>query len=461
MGRPQNWSERFGIADADLKQWMNLMAPGEAPLHWCLMHDKIPEPNYLQWATEAFELPVVNDDFFTISRDHTFWERVKDLHTWREDFFPLAEWDGVLLIGCLEPPAEFQFPQTHRFVLASPHHLSSHWNQHPPVTIASTQANVSIPEEPVAISPLPQSEPPVDRPEMPEGLLLDYHFPLDLASPHPVQPDTPVLSEAPDGLAIELENLDFAPSNEDASNALLAVESPEGVSPEITVTKDIELDFSSLNSASSPSPSSPPSSLSHSSPSQEPIQVAEAPTPSATISPLINKKTPGNSDSPDAASGNPGNLDSLERCKSYDDLGLQTLFLLQKTFEHGLILLFQGGKLKPWKWSELLLSVNGDKPGPIPLEEPSIFRIVYRTCLPYHGYVVPCPINDQFWNDFHRGQPPKHVTLTPIMIDRQIGGMLMGISNSEIDYKSSLKKMEALTEEVSKSLKRLRNVKAA
>ncbi len=151
----------------------------------------------------------------------------------------------------------------------------------------------------------------------------------------------------------------------------------------------------------------------------------------------------------------------LSSCVSYDDLAMQTLLRVQNIFENGMILMFQGGQLRPWKWTDMMLSVHGSTVKPIQIQDASIFRIVLRTSLPYHGYVVPNPINNTYFNDFNRGKTPNHVTLVPILIERQISGIIMGLSDVEVDYKTSLNRMQQLAKDVSQELKRLREVRAA
>ena len=146
----------------------------------------------------------------------------------------------------------------------------------------------------------------------------------------------------------------------------------------------------------------------------------------------------------------------LDDCHTFDQIGAQVLVQVQGVFESGMILLFQGGQLMPWKWSDLMLSVKGENPDAIQLEDPSVFRIVYRTALPYHGYVVTNPINQKFFNEFTRGMLPKHMTIIPVMIEKQMCGMLLAISNQDVQLRQSLRTMERLAFELSRGCKRLR-----
>ncbi len=153
-----------------------------------------------------------------------------------------------------------------------------------------------------------------------------------------------------------------------------------------------------------------------------------------------------------------GTLDPihLDQCRSIDEAGAQAIMQACNLFETGMILLFKDGDLLPWKWNDLFLSVHGDKPAPINLVEPSIFKVVFRTAKPYHGYVVTSEVNQKFFNEFYRGMLPKHATVIPVMIEGRMGGMLLGFTNSKIDYRQSLRLMERLSFDLSRVFKTLR-----
>jgi hypothetical protein len=153
-----------------------------------------------------------------------------------------------------------------------------------------------------------------------------------------------------------------------------------------------------------------------------------------------------------------GKLDPshLDQCRSIDEAGAQAIMQACNIFETAMILLFKDGDLLPWKWNDLFLSVHGDKPLPIDLVEPSIFKIVFRTAKPYHGYVVTSEANQKFFNEFYRGMLPKHASVIPVMIDGRMGGMLLGFTNSKIDYRQSLRLMERLSFDLSRVFKSLR-----
>lgn len=146
----------------------------------------------------------------------------------------------------------------------------------------------------------------------------------------------------------------------------------------------------------------------------------------------------------------------IDESRSIDEAGSQSLAQVSNIFEVSMILLFRDGSLLPWKWSDLFLSVKGDRPDPIDLDEPSIFKIVFKTGKPYHGYVVTNPVNQKFFNEFYRGMLPKHATLVPVMVDSRMAGMILGFTNSKVDYRQSLRLMERLSFDLGRVFTKLR-----
>lgn len=593
------WAQKFGVVDSELQEIKQQLKDGEDPLRWFLLTGKVPEREYLRWAMETYSIPLVQNDFFSIPPDPVFWNAVKDIYSWTPGFIPLAEWQGVLLIGCLEPPQfHFRIPFESRFVLAAPRALEAYWRSlNPEVAATRTAIRPLVPPQPTAVLTPPSAalvEPTTATPPALESAALEFDDPAP-AQPEPAEeipdfiPQPPSFETAAEPLAEELlaavvsdtkkitlpplpppieqaapppapsqvvqevrqrpkdevladdlppapqVNLDIpdgfglnlTPKDDrlfvvpdgmslseakhaapEATNSPLrpaAPEAPDGLSG----THSVSLDFGSLNENSKP-PSKPKQAVQEAtkqtvdtapsiatSPSLDDTVPLPAKTPSVDEDTFVPEadvvqfaSAPAPAPTPAAASENdepiqastekmrgPAQLmdfqtmvgfslnnivsDSQSRvpfseCKTLDALADNALIAITETFEHGVMFMFQRGDLRPFKWTSNLLSVKGEKPDPIDLSYPSIFRIVHRTRLPYHGYVVANPVNTQFFNHFHRGEIPKHVTVTPVLIGSGIAGMLMGISNNEIDYRESLKKMEALTVEVANALAPIR-----
>lgn len=222
------------------------------------------------------------------------------------------------------------------------------------------------------------------------------------------------------------------------------IELPDGLS---ATAAGISLDFSSLSGGGAPVQSArgdlPEPSISK-------VRVRTA------VSPAFDREQthPGFAVTPP--------VESLAQCLSYDDAAGVALGTILTTFEYGMILLFRGGAFRPWKWTRNF-APQVSEPSIIDLTKPSAFRVAYRTCLPYHGYVVASDENTKFFSEWLGGALPKHLTLIPLTIDGKLCGMALGITNGEIAYKSSLSAMESLGRELSQTFARLQTatVKAA
>lgn len=117
-----------------------------------------------------------------------------------------------------------------------------------------------------------------------------------------------------------------------------------------------------------------------------------------------------------------------------------------------MILLKSGDQVKPWKWNT---SFTPSTPAvsSISLVQPSPFRIVHRSHKPFHGYVVPNELNDKFFAQWNGSVTPEHLTITPIMIEDHVIGMLLAIGNKEADTKSNLQLSESLASSIAKKIK--------
>ncbi len=340
MSQATHWSSHFQISQETLSVYTReAQAAGLDVLRWCLMNGKIPQEEYLKWAMNAYQLPVVKTDFFTSPPDLELWKRTKDLAPWNASLVPLTEWHGCLFIGCLEPPADFKLAKRHHFVLASARNLFMLWSHFNPTPVT-------------------------DEPSL-----------ADFSRPMPGEEESQTDAD-----------------NEDT----VVVETPDAMAA----------------------------------PPPEPAAGRREPRP-------------------------------LEACTSQSDLGQIVISHILQTFEGAMILLFEKDRLRPWLFSDLFRSEKNKELPTIELETPSIFRVVKRTKLPYHGYVMPSPTNDAFFAAYLGGKTPQHATLVPVIVDDNLFAVLMGVANSEIDYKNSLVQMERLADEMAQHLVRLKLSNAA
>jgi hypothetical protein len=124
---------------------------------------------------------------------------------------------------------------------------------------------------------------------------------------------------------------------------------------------------------------------------------------------------------------------------------------MKKSCAQAMLLLFHNESLKVWRatddWHQ-----DKSRSDLIDLTNPSIFRVVKQTKLPYHGYVVPNLINDSFFQTWNKGDYPQHVTIVPVLYEKNLVGMLLGTATSAQAPKISLESLQALGHEAGLSL---------
>ncbi len=569
MAHADKWTERFGISSKDLAPMESANDAGNDPLRWCLMNGKVPESEYIDWAMSRYELPSVNGDFFTIAADSMFWERVKDLYDWNVGFFPLADWEGVLMIGCLEPPKNFQLDVPHQFVLASARHLLLLWNTLNPRTVEGADETPSLNQKGpkngftqsaaapsvAKVSSTPKStttKAPVVT-DQPEGISISFDLPNEpskkeqAAAPNFEMPDgfmpagstnaATGTAEMPDGFSFEAKpgaagegesqivelpdllaalpdgitsggnkEISFDFTTEFATPQTIAkkVDHTQARPPVIdesnlektfVTTPPVQIKAEPTKAAATPPTPKPAEAPRVAAPSVAPAAEQKAkpevkvevkapqPAPKVEVPPVKAKaepvaqptapaKDPAAKTSEETKSGfenrehtrftlSTAEPRPFETCNTLNDVGAVGCAHILKHFNGAMILLFDGETLKPWKWTDLLTKPQNKDLPTIELQTPSMFRIVHRTRLPYHGHVAASAANNKFFQAFHDGRAPKHVTITPMFRDRTWVGMIMGVSNAEVNYKQSLRYMETLAKEIASHVERVRGAKAA
>lgn len=467
MSQATRWSTQFKIPDETLSGYSReAQAAGTDLLQWCLMNGKIPQDEYLAWATKTYELPIVKSEFFTSPPDLELWKNTKELGPWSPTLVPLTEWEGCLFVGCLEPPTNFSIEKRCQFVLASARNLFMLWDQLNPTQVAE--------KAPAA----PQSNP---APETTGVITLG-----------PPPDPTPDIADS----ASQEEEL----TTPDFSRQMPGENELQASSMQETEPAENDAEVISFNEPESPPPAAEPAVTAKAEatdaaeePAQTPVTAAAAPEPKPEAEPQVQQapsETPAAAEKPlseeativgeatvkmspseevtavsaDVAAAPPVAVREprpLEACTSKEDLGAIVNSHILKTFDGAMILTYDQKSLTPWLYSDLFRSEKNKELPTVEVETPSIFRIVIRTRLPYHGYVTPSPTNNAFFGAYLGGKIPKHATLVPVLVEEEIFGVLMGVSEHEIDYRSSLVQMEKLADEMAQHLARLKQSAAA
>jgi hypothetical protein len=130
-------------------------------------------------------------------------------------------------------------------------------------------------------------------------------------------------------------------------------------------------------------------------------------------------------------------------------------------FTQSMILLFEGDRVKPWKWEKLWAPREDAAFQGLSLGSPGIFRIVHRTRLPYHGHVVPSDANREFFLNWGLPNLPAQATLVPLMMGDQPVGVLLGVGEASANNPQILMETDKIATKLADRLSRLHSSKAA
>ncbi len=122
------WAAPLQAGENSFIQWKQSQAK-EGFLAYCLNKKIVSRKSYFEWASEIYQLPVLDHMFFENSfmkKDQ--WEALGGLAEWREDLMPVWVWNDVVFVGCLEPPEGFKnWPFKGRLVLVTDRALKINW----------------------------------------------------------------------------------------------------------------------------------------------------------------------------------------------------------------------------------------------------------------------------------------------------------------------------------------------
>lgn len=413
------WIEKFKIS-SDLKaEFEKSSSSDKSFLIWCLENGHVNEREYLSWASEEFQLPVVSAAFFgdddSLEKWRTIWPSARLLHTWEPSLLPLDESAGVFRVGCLEIP-ELKLEQPVAYVLAPLSGMKTLWSEAFP-TVTSTAVAVMV----EVTAPVADVPPPPPQEFDANSLMASW------GSPEPE-------SEVPAEPLPEVEEL--------------SPQMPEGFAmPEGFNAVDIPIP--SMETITIPVVATP--------------VVVEQAAPSPTI--VVKAKPPIPPMAP--ATGKPtGDFiglielrnakDKLDECQDLSEVANNAFSKFSRYFDRHMILMMKGFELRPHIWAGNW-NLRSARPAGINLDQPSIFRTVSRTKLPYHGYTKPSASNDMFFGEWSNGVAPAHITVLPIVINDQLVGMFMGGTDGSLDAKVALMDAERWMDEITPHIGRTKS----
>lgn len=120
---------KFNLDPISLDKWYQNQIPGRSLLFWCLKKEKINCDQYLNWAQNYYKLPIINSSFFQKKPDLNMWKELHLFSFWSPEIIPIAKWNNITYIACLEPPENLTLNTSIQFVLTSINNLEIWWNK--------------------------------------------------------------------------------------------------------------------------------------------------------------------------------------------------------------------------------------------------------------------------------------------------------------------------------------------
>lgn len=106
--------------------------------------------------------------------------------------------------------------------------------------------------------------------------------------------------------------------------------------------------------------------------------------------------------------------ESLESCKNLDEAFAWAFEQSKAQFDKSMVLKIEADNFRGWKWDKNWRKQSAKR---YPLDKPSVFRITFKSKLPYHGFVAKSDVNRDFFSDWGFQELPEHVTAIPIIVD--------------------------------------------
>lgn len=394
MSYIQSWAEALNIKPEKLSAWSAQAPAGMPLLVWCLEKGHVPTADYLEWASQTYGLPILKSEFFSQAFD--FHSLTESRNTWDPWCFPVDHWDDVTIVACVEPPHE-RPEGTFVFVLAEPVAMLEAWSRNAADT---------------TIKAVPRHEPDQPPPQV------DAPIGVDMSATNTFQLNL-------DGISLKHE------SSEDVDPHLL-----EKISPQENSAQTLSVIRESVE---------PP-------PIKAPVS---APPPVPPPAPKVEKKPAPKTElklekpqaKPPTPAANPPKSEDREIDRAFT--------ALSETYEGVVLFKCEGTEAVPNKWkSSLNLSAEGQRP--VSLTTPSLFRIVAKTQLPYHGYVVDSPTHRAFFSSLGLGDLPEAVIAVPLVHDNRLLGIIMAYGDESLKDPQHLETVqraaEFLTEAMQNSL---------
>lgn len=385
----QPWSKYLKISEKDFQRWKS-EGSKDSFIFWSLQEKLINTKDYFDWATEHYQVPLLQDLFF----EHYLmtkkeWQDVRELHVWTKEQIPVAVWNNIVFIGCLEPSLlKKDFDFEYRFVLVSSTVLQTMWS----FTKGLSQAIVR--EEEKTLSRLTKEmQQPVIQPK--PSLVKKEAQNQSVKTSNPVIQSS--LPEPEEERVQEIDNKTFPGRTYEENDNLIM-----GDFKKKTYDKKIESD-----------------------------KKLEKNRPEETVTTTENST-----------------LYVIKQDDRYEKLWDKTNAL----FCAAMILKIKRNEAYAAFWSGRM-NIRETDQSLVNLDDYSLFKVVQRG-YPYHGFVVDTPANKAFFNKLGWTNFPKYVSAVPIRNEsKKLCYIFVGLSIKTIS-KISIQNIEKIIKDFFNSHKK-------
>jgi hypothetical protein len=504
------WKDSFKKQIKDAEALYAQEATSVSFLLFCLRTKKFTSREYLDWAREAHQIPVLSEKFFAQRPPSAeLYQKYQAQYAWSPECLPVAEWEGQLIVACLERPEDFK--GTAIFVLTSYENLEKTWAGFQVSQREDSFFNVDgslVLKDDVVESSFEKSEDSSVSESSSPGLVAGEDsggIPDGLFGDVMATGPSPAVS-LNNFVGVKLEPLKPAPaaksaaaaddavpfSIEEAATAIhrtisgveyepdeAVLEAPAGMH-ELKLMPVDENSQPSIKPQTAPPPRQEPAvSAMHEEMLRKGPRTTHAVGAIDTL-PMDDVEDEENMSTQKRAALGAANVTGevpkapvkftqspvigaaayfLEKVRKQNqeqfDREVVATFNQFKTYFKKTMLLAIGDKdrvVKPLMWEGNEFDVRKPALQEFSLKIPSIFRIVSGTQKPYHGYIVPNDLNGAFFDSWNHGQIPEHVTIVPILDHDLVVGMLIGFGEKSSYTQNVLQFSENTARELSRKI---------
>jgi len=143
---------------------------------------------------------------------------------------------------------------------------------------------------------------------------------------------------------------------------------------------------------------------------------------------------------PTAAVKNPTTTPLRSTASSVDeDSAVKSMFAqLRERYSASLILKCSDQNARVYMWDQTITPTGDTSKTTVNLSYPTFMRIVAKTNLPYHGYLVDSPAHREFFSALGIDPLPTCVTAIPVRFENHLWGIVVALGNEENQKMESL-----------------------